>query len=112
MTKFLTDHGFLDGILRGYYTQLLSAGDYANLTQCETVDDMKVHLMNSDYQAVFQDVPSPLTAQSVADACTSKMIEEFHFIRSNAYEPLGKFMEYITFVNIYLSSFLSSLSSF
>ncbi|KAH7817709.1 putative V-type proton ATPase subunit D [Monocercomonoides exilis] len=97
MSSYLTDHGYLDGIVRGYYTQLMNSSDYANLTQCETVDDMKVHLLNSDYGTVFQDVPSPLTAQSVADACTAKMVEEFHYIRSNAYEPLTKFMDYITY---------------
>lgn len=100
MTTYLADHGYLDGIVRGFYTQLLSAPEYANLTQCETVDDMKVHLLNTDYATVFQDVPSPLTAQSVADACTAKMVEEFNYIRSNAYSPLDKFMDYITFTYI------------
>lgn len=97
MSKYLTNHGYLDGILRGYFTQLLSASDYANLTQAEQVDDMKVHLLNSDYSTVFQDVPSPLTAQSVAEACTVKMVEEFRYIRQNAYEPLNKFLDYITY---------------
>lgn len=101
MTSYITHNGYLDGILRGFHTALLNASDYANLTQGETVDDMKVHLLNSDYGGVFQDVPSPLTAPSVADACQSKMVEEFRYIRSHAYEPLATFMDYITFVVIF-----------
>ena len=97
MTTYIADHGYLDGIVRGFATQLLTAAEYSNLTQCESVDDMKVHLMSTGYESVFRDVPSPLTPQSVADACTAKMVEEFKYLRSNAYEPLDKFLDYITF---------------
>ena len=108
MTTYLADHGYLDGIVRGFGTQLLTAAEYSNLTQCETVDDMKVHLLSTGYESVFRDVPSPLTPQSVADACTAKMVEEFKYLRSNAYEPLDKFLDYITFKFsfCFLSSFI------
>eukprot|EP00708_Paratrimastix_pyriformis_P003060 GAFH01001826.1.p2 GENE.GAFH01001826.1~~GAFH01001826.1.p2 ORF type:complete len:354 (-),score=136.60 GAFH01001826.1:308-1369(-) len=97
MTSFVANHGYLDGLLRGYRSGLLTAADYANLTQCETVDDMKVHLMNTDYANVFQDLPSPLTTQSIAEACTRKMVEDFQSLRQPALEPLAKFLDYITY---------------
>ncbi|KAA6403006.1 MAG: V-type H+-transporting ATPase subunit d [Streblomastix strix] len=97
MADYIVDSGYLDGVMRGFHTALLSQGDYANLTQAEQVDDLKVHLLNTDYGPLFQDVPSPLTANAVAEACTAKMVEEFRYIRANAYEPLATFMDYITY---------------
>ena len=39
---FNADNGFLEAILRGYKSNLLSAADYNNLAQCDTLDDIKV----------------------------------------------------------------------
>ncbi len=32
------DGGYLEGLLRGYRAGILTSTDYANLTQCETID--------------------------------------------------------------------------
>lgn len=32
------DHGFVDGILRGYKSGVLNSAHYLNLTQCETLE--------------------------------------------------------------------------
>jgi hypothetical protein len=31
-------HSYLEGIVRGYRNGLLTSNNYANLTQCETID--------------------------------------------------------------------------
>ena len=38
--------GYLEAIVRGNRASLLSQQDYANLTQCETLDDVKLHLVS------------------------------------------------------------------
>lgn len=32
MADYIVDSGYLDGVMRGFHTALLSQGDYANLT--------------------------------------------------------------------------------
>ena len=32
------DDGYLEGLLRGYRSGVLTSADYANLCQCETID--------------------------------------------------------------------------
>ena len=38
--------GYLEAIVRGNRASLLSQQDYANLAQCETLDDVKLHLVS------------------------------------------------------------------
>ena len=44
---FNVDHGYLEGLVRGFRSGILSRVDYLNLVQCETVDgelhDLDVH---------------------------------------------------------------------
>ena len=35
---FNVDHGYLEGLVRGFRSGILSRVDYLNLVQCETVD--------------------------------------------------------------------------
>lgn len=37
------DHGFLEGMVRGYKAGLLNQGHYSNLTQCETIEGKQTH---------------------------------------------------------------------
>jgi hypothetical protein len=39
---FNIDHGYLEGLVRGFKAGLLTTTDYANLVQCETVDGRTV----------------------------------------------------------------------
>ena len=35
------DDGYLEGLLRGYRSGVLTSADYANLCQCESIDDVR-----------------------------------------------------------------------
>ena len=37
--------GYVEALVRGYRGGLLTAGDYNNLSQCENLDDVKMHLV-------------------------------------------------------------------
>lgn len=38
---FNENDGFIDGILRGYYSGILNSTQYLNFTQCETLEGNK-----------------------------------------------------------------------
>lgn len=46
--------GYLEAIVRGYRAGLLTAADYNNLCQCETLDDIKMHLSATEYGPYLQ----------------------------------------------------------
>ncbi|XP_042424170.1 V-type proton ATPase subunit d2-like isoform X2 [Zingiber officinale] len=46
--------GYLEAIVRGYRSGLLTAADYNNLCQCETLDDVKMHLSATEYGPYLQ----------------------------------------------------------
>ena len=92
------DDGYLEGLLRGYRGGILTSADYANLCQCETIDDMKMHLSSTDYGNFLQNEPSPISTTTLAEKCTEKLVEEFNFLKVQSVEPLATFCEYITSV--------------
>ena len=47
MRDLQTSNGFLEGIVRGYKSGLLTQGNYANLTQCDNLDGARVFLAAS-----------------------------------------------------------------
>lgn len=62
---FNVDGGYLEAIVRGHRAGLLTAADYNNLCQCETLDDIKMHLSATEYGPYLQNgafcfyIPSP-----------------------------------------------------
>ena len=39
--------GYVEGLLRGYRSGFLTPQDYNNLSQCENLDDVKLHLVRA-----------------------------------------------------------------
>jgi V-type H+-transporting ATPase subunit d len=110
---FNVNHGYIEGIVRGYRNSLLTSSNYSNLTQCETLDgtilpmllytaaantpvDLKLQLSPS-YGDVLANVPSPLSTSIIASKATEKLISEFRYLRANATGSLAKFMDYLTY---------------
>lgn len=97
MISFNVDHGYLEGVVRGYRTSLLNAGHYQSLTQCETLDDFKMQLSATDYGNFLQNEPSPISTSTIAEKATRKLVAEFEYLRTNAVQPLSKFLDYMTY---------------
>ncbi|KAI0078261.1 ATPase V0 complex subunit D [Panus rudis PR-1116 ss-1] len=91
------DAGFLEGILRGYKAGLLTQGQYANLTQCETIEDFRTQLSATDYGNFLANETLPISTSTIADKATQILVDQFNYIRNNAVEPLAKFLDYITY---------------
>lgn len=76
---------------------MLSTSDYANLTQTDVLDDIKMHLTATEYGQFLQNEPSPLQTVVISEKCTEKLVAEFEMIRSQACPPLSTFLDFITY---------------
>ncbi|KAF4577180.1 H(+)-transporting V0 sector ATPase subunit d [Pleurotus pulmonarius] len=94
---FNVDSGFLEAIVRGYKAGILSQSHYANLTQCESLEDFRTQLSATDYGNFLANEPLPLSTSTIADRATGILVDQFNYIRTNAVAPLSKFLEYITY---------------
>ncbi|KAJ3087826.1 H(+)-transporting V0 sector ATPase subunit d [Quaeritorhiza haematococci] len=94
---FNIEAGFLEGIVRGFKEGILTQSNYINLTQCETLDDLKLQLSATDYGNFLQNEPSPLATTTIAEKARDKLVAEFQYLRANAVKPLATFLDYITY---------------
>ncbi|KAJ1504696.1 H(+)-transporting V0 sector ATPase subunit d, partial [Coelomomyces lativittatus] len=96
MLTFNIDHGFLEGVVRGYRTSLLTSTQYSNLSQCESLEDMKLQLSASDYGNFLANEAPPLTTSVLFERLTQRLVEDFNYIRNNAVGDLARFLDYVT----------------
>ncbi|KAF2227375.1 vacuolar ATP synthase subunit D [Elsinoe ampelina] len=89
-------NGYIEGIVRGYRNTLLTSAAYGNLTQCETIDDVKLQLGPS-YGDFLGNLPPNPSTSALADKTLEKLVAEFRYIQANAVGSLSKFCEYITY---------------
>lgn len=97
MLTFNINFGYVEGILRGLRSGLLRNSDYANLIQCEALDDMKMHLSSTDYGDFLAQEPAPLHTSTIYEKATEKLVSEFFALKAEAVEPLSTFLEYIRY---------------
>eukprot|EP00727_Mastigamoeba_balamuthi_P005478 m51a1_g155 putative vacuolar atpase subunit dva41 (361) ;mRNA; f:504363-506116 len=97
LVTFNMEDGYLEALARGFRSKILDQNDYANLCQCDTLEDMKLHLSQTDYGDFLANEPSPLHVTTIKDKCTEKLVNEFNYLRYNAVQPLSTFLEYITY---------------
>lgn len=97
--NFLTyniDFGQLEAYVHGLRASLITTEEYDNLTQCETLEDLKVGLSTSDYGNFLQNVSS-LNPSIIVEKAREKLVKEVNEIRFNAIEPLAKFIDFVTY---------------
>lgn len=94
---FNMDSGYFEGLVRGLRSGILRQGDYVNLCQCETLDDLKLHLATTAYGNFLQNEPSPLAVSTIDDKLKERLVSEFNHVRNQCVEPLSTFLDYITY---------------
>ncbi|XP_042700475.1 V-type proton ATPase subunit d 2 isoform X2 [Chrysemys picta bellii] len=94
---FNVDHGYLEGLVRGFKAGILTNADYINLVQCETLEDLKLHLQTTDYGNFLANETGPLTVSTIDDKLKAKLLTEFQYFRNHAFEPLATFLNFITY---------------
>jgi V-type H+-transporting ATPase subunit d len=93
---FNVDNGYLEGIVRGYRNALLTSNNYNNLTQCETLDDVKLQL-GPTYGDFLASLPPNPSTSTLASRMTDKLVADFKYVRANAVGTMATFMDYITY---------------
>lgn len=96
-SKFNIDCGYFEGLARGFKESILRQADYENLVQCETLDDIKLNLQNTDYAGLMSTEQSPITVNLIEEKLRDKLVMEFLHIRNQAKAPLSTFLDYITY---------------
>ena len=66
------------------------------MVQCETLDDLKLHLQSTDY-GNFLANESSLQVSVIDDKLREKLVTEFQHMRNQATGTLAQFMDYITY---------------
>lgn len=94
---FNVDYGFIEALVRGYRSGLLTSSQYVNLTQCDTLDDLKLQLSATEYGGFLSNVAPPLTTTNFQEKAFEKLIDEFRYVRAQATGVMAQFMDYITF---------------
>ncbi|PPR02850.1 hypothetical protein CVT24_002328 [Panaeolus cyanescens] len=94
---FNVDNGFLEAIVRGFKSGILTQNQYSNLAQCETLEDFRTQLSATDYGNFLANEPLPISTSTISDKATQVLVDQFNYLRNNAVEPLAKFLEYITY---------------
>jgi len=95
--QFNVDCGYLEGLCRGFKSGILKQTDYLNLVQCETLEDLKLHLASTDYGNFLANEAGPLSVNTIDDKLKEKLVVEFQHMRNQASEPLSTFLDYITY---------------
>jgi len=94
---FNLDAGYLEGLCRGFKGGILKQADYLNLIQCETLEDLKLHLQSTDYGSFLANEASPLTVSVIDEKLKEKLVIEFQHLRNQSVEPLSTFLDYVTY---------------
>jgi V-type H+-transporting ATPase subunit d len=72
---FNIQHGFAEALLRGMRSSFLADTDYHHLTQCETLDDVRLNLSETDYAEALADFNS-LTPAVLQKAAVDKVCKQ------------------------------------
>jgi V-type H+-transporting ATPase subunit d len=75
LTTFNIQHGFAEALLRGMRSSFLADTDYHHLTQCETLDDIRLNLSETDYADGLADFNS-LTPNTLQKAAVTKVCKQ------------------------------------
>ena len=94
---FNIDNGYVEALVRGYKNSLLTSSQYINLTQCDNLEDVKLQLSATDYGAYLADINQTLSTSVIEQKLNKKLIDDFHYIKSQSTDPLSKFLEFITY---------------
>lgn len=96
LSTFNMLHGYSEAILRGLRSGFLKDADYHHLTQCDSLEDVKLNLQETDYGQMLAN-ESNISPSIIENKAVSKLVAEFHYMRAQSVEPLSTFLDYITY---------------
>ena len=94
LSVFNIQHGYVEAIVRGFRSSFLKDSDYHHLTQCESLEDVRLNLAETDYGSYIANDVS-ITPGVLQKRALAKLVSEFQYIQAQASEPLTTFLQYI-----------------
>ncbi|VEU19297.1 DEKNAAC100089 [Brettanomyces naardenensis] len=94
---FNIDSGYIEALVRGYRNGLLTAAQYVNLTQCDTLEDLKLQLSATDYGNFLSNESGVLSTSLIGTKLNDSLVAQFRYLKAQSSEPLAQLMEYITY---------------
>ncbi|CAK9441075.1 uncharacterized protein LODBEIA_P49440 [Lodderomyces beijingensis] len=94
---FNIDYGYVEGVVRGYRSGLLTTNQYVNLTQCDNLEDLKLQLSSTDYGNFLANHSGPLSTSVIQENLNKKVFQQYQYIKSQSSGTLTKFMDYIQY---------------
>lgn len=88
--------GNLEAMVHGYKNGFIKAEEYNNLTQCESLGDLKSQLQVTDYGNFLQN-EAVLTSRIISERAVEKLCGEFREVRGWCDKSLGRFLDFITY---------------
>lgn len=95
LATFNIHHAFPEALCRGMRSGFLNDSDYHHLTQCESLEDVKMNLQETDYDQFLGDI-TVVTPSIIQSKATQKMVTEFQYLRAHSVEPASSFLDFIT----------------
>jgi V-type H+-transporting ATPase subunit d len=96
LSLFNVQNGFIEALVRGLRSGFLSQEDYRRISACDTLDDVRSALEETDYGTFLQDEPSPILVSTLSKKCYEKLADEFQYIKAQSTEPLTTFLDFIS----------------
>ncbi|KAK6456666.1 vacuolar ATPase V0 domain subunit D [Scheffersomyces xylosifermentans] len=94
---FNVNYGYVEGVVRGYKSGLLSSNQYVNLTQCDNLEDLKLQLASTDYGNFLAQHSGPLSTSVIQDNLSKKLYQQFQYLKSNSSGRLTQFLDFISY---------------
>ena len=88
-------YGYLDALVRAYFTDFLTEADYMQLKQSETLDDLRLHLGNCGFQEFLQNDAGSATPNLIYERCLTRMVNRFNEIECQSQDKLKTFLQWI-----------------
>lgn len=94
---FNVDNGYAEAVVRGYRSGLLTQHQYVNMTQSDTLDDLRMQLQATEYGNFMANLPGPLSTKQFQERCFNHLIDQFRYLQTVAVYPLSRFLDYVTY---------------
>jgi len=94
LSFFNVNHGFLEALVRGLRSSFLTPDEYRRMTTCETLDDLRSALEETDYGTFLQN-EAAVGVQTIQQGMEQKLQDEFYFLRANSVEPATTILDFV-----------------
>ena len=65
------------------------------MATCDTLEDVRTALDETDYGSFLQDEPAPLYGTTIVSKCKQRLANEFAYLRAQASADLDGFMDFL-----------------